>query len=171
MKLLKEINDHDVGFGPKESFEKRYQIRKAGRAVLFNGDKISLQYVAKHKFHKLPGGGIEAGESIQEGLKREVQEEAGCDINIGDPIGMIIEYRDKFDQIQISYCYFGQVEGDIGESVYDEGEVEENFRPMWVTLDEAIDLIEKDDTDDYQGKFIRIRDLTLLKEAKRLLRE
>ena len=34
--------------------------------------------------YSLPGGGVEPGESVQEGLVREVREEAACDVAVGD---------------------------------------------------------------------------------------
>ena len=170
MKLLKEITDQTIQEGLSESYDKPYRLRKAGRAVLFNGNKISLQYVSKHNYHKLPGGGVEECETIKEALKREIQEEVGCDIAIKKPIGIVIEYRNKFKLLQISYCYFGEVVGFVGEPVYSETEIAGGFKPIWVTLDEAINLLENDKPNDYQGKFIKIRDLTFLKEAKEILK-
>jgi hypothetical protein len=37
---------------------------------------------------------------------------------------------------------------------------------VWVSLDEAIEIINKDMPDNYEGKFIKIRDLCFLEEAK-----
>ena len=91
MELIKEI---------PENIEKNditYEVRKATRTVLLNdSNEIALLYVAKDNYHKLPGGGIEEGESIFTALKREVKEEVGANIDILDDIGVIIEYRDGF---------------------------------------------------------------------------
>jgi 8-oxo-dGTP pyrophosphatase MutT (NUDIX family) len=76
MKLIKEIKDIDFGFETKKV---ELSLREAARAVLINEDgKIALLYVNSHKFYKLPGGGVEAGEYVEDALEREVLEEAGC---------------------------------------------------------------------------------------------
>jgi hypothetical protein len=43
------------------------------------------------------------------------------------------------------------------------------MKPIWVDLDEAIKLVEESEPDVYVGKFIRLRDATLLKRARELV--
>ena len=93
----------------------------------------------------------------------------GYSIEIGEEIGTIIEYRNERDQLQISYCYFANVTGGNGQTSYEQGEMDDGFKPMWVDIDEAIELLESDKPEVYNGRFIVVRDLVLLKEAKRLL--
>ena len=167
MKLLLEINEKDVGAGLPERFNKSYRLRKAGRAILFNNkQQIALQYVTKNTYHKLPGGGVDGVETIKEALNREVQEEVGCDLKTRDILGVIIEYRNKFNILQISYCYLADVDGKIGTPSYEKEEIEQGFKLIWVSLDEAIDLLEKDAPKNYEGRFIQLRDLTFLKRAR-----
>lgn len=84
---------------------------------------------------------------------------------------MTVEYRNEYDILQISYCFLAKVVGEVGETAYTQKEINEGHKPLWTSIDEAIHLLEKDKTDDYEGSFIIIRDLALLKEAKRLLLE
>ena len=75
MKLLLELREEDIELISKHPCSKR---RDAARAVLLKGNKIALIYVSRHGYHKLPGGGIEKGESIEDALFREIKEETGC---------------------------------------------------------------------------------------------
>ncbi|MGM0411416.1 MAG: NUDIX domain-containing protein [Bacillota bacterium] len=166
MELIKEI---------PENIEKNditYEVRKAARTVLLNNsNKIALLYVAKDNYHKLPGGGIEQGESIFSALKREVKEEVGANINILDDIGMIIEYRDGFGkyptgQVQISYCYYSKVIGEFKGTSFTEKELSKDFKLKWVPLEEGLNIVKTDNPENCLGKFIHNRDLAFIKRAK-----
>ncbi len=169
MELLNEIYNKDVT-GEQTVTSIAYDIRKASRSIVSNkSSQIALLYVSKHKYHKLPGGGVENTENIKETLKREVMEEVGVNILIGDEIGAIIEYRDEFRQLQISYCFFSKVVGEVTTPNFTESELVNGFELKWVTLDEAITLLSNDNPDDYVGKFIKKRDLIFLNRAKELI--
>jgi 8-oxo-dGTP diphosphatase len=165
MQLLKEIRDK----GP-EADAMCTETREASRAVAQDADgRIPILFVGKHGYHKLPGGGIEPGETREEALAREMKEETGCAIEIIGEVGSIVEYRTDWNIRQISYCYLGKILSK-GEVEFDEGEIRDDFRLVWMTLDAAIATLESDRPDSYyDGGFIRERDLYFLKEAKRLL--
>jgi len=170
MKLLREINDKDAGTGAEERFDKPYQLRKAVRAVLLNDkQQVALINVSKNKYHKLPGGGVDEGESLEQALKREVMEEVGYEMELKEGIGVIVEYRNDNDRLQISYCYIADVTGGDGVNNLEQDEIDDGFQTMWVDIDEAIKLLEQDKPEEYNGKFIVIRDLAIIKEAKQIL--
>ncbi len=65
MKLIKTIQFKDLKDEEKDKFE----IRRAARAVVFDHDKnLGILYVGKYNYHKLPGGGLEGDENIEEAL-------------------------------------------------------------------------------------------------------
>lgn len=169
MDLISEIYEKDIGY-TNEDINIAYKLRKASRSIVLNdSQKIALLFVSKNNYHKLPGGGIEAGENIITALNREIMEEAGVSINVLGEIGTIIEYRDKHELLQISYCYYSEVEGDIKEPSFTEDETNNGFQLKWVTLDDAISIIGNDVPDNYVGKFIQSRDLMFLKSAECIL--
>ncbi|MFA6194326.1 MAG: NUDIX domain-containing protein [Patescibacteria group bacterium] len=166
MKLIKIIQFKDL---KPEDIEK-FEVRRAARAVVFDNDKnIGILYVGKYNYHKLPGGGLEGDESIEEALKRECLEEIGCNIEIFEELGEIIEYRDEWLLKQHSYCYLANMVGDKGRPDFTQKEIETGFEIKWVSLEEAIKLLENDKPEDYEGGFIQIRDGRFLKEAEKFL--
>ncbi len=170
MKLLETIKEKDVIADYSEKEDISYKLREAVRTVLFDSDnKIALLKVSKMNYYKLPGGGIEDDENEELALRRECKEETGCDIKIGEDIGMIEEYRDKINIHQKSYCWISELQGEKGNTEFTKKEKSEGFCLKWVKLDEAINLIKDSKPMDYEGQFIVVRDLRFLKETKVLL--
>jgi len=164
MKLLKTIEFEKLS--PEEI--KKFKLRQAARAVVFDREgKIALLFVSKKNYHKLPGGGVEKGENIEEALRRECREEIGCEIKITGEIGMTIEHRTKWEIKQEAFCYSAEVVGMKGQPAFTDDEIEDNFSVLWVSLNEATEILETDQSDDYQWKFIKARELTFLREVRR----
>ena len=169
-KVLAEIKEADIGIeSAEEILGKKFKLRKSARGVILNSDnEVSIQFVSKSNYYKLPGGGVEHGESIEEALRREILEEVGCNIKIQKEIGLTIEYRSKLELIHISYGFIAKVDGEIGQPSYDQGEIGAGFQPIWMSIDEAIKKTSSL-PDAYEGKFIIKRESIFLAEAKRLL--
>ena len=71
-----------------------YPIRVGARAIIIEQEAILLVECedATGLHYNLPGGGVEAGESIIEALKREAREEASAEVEVG-PLLFVIEYE------------------------------------------------------------------------------
>ncbi|MFT5179493.1 MAG: 8-oxo-dGTP diphosphatase [Candidatus Paceibacteria bacterium] len=163
MRELKIINPENI----KDLEVTKFRKRVAARAVIFDtDDKIALLKVSTYNYYKLPGGGVEGGETIKQGLEREAEEEIGCDIEIGEELGMVIEYRGQQELFQESHNFFAKVVGDKNKPNFTESEIESGYEIHWVDLDEAIVLVADIKTNNYGGQFMVERDLAILKEAK-----
>ncbi|MFW6047468.1 MAG: NUDIX domain-containing protein [Candidatus Woesearchaeota archaeon] len=165
MELLKEIKDKEF---PED--ESTLKIREASRAILFDENNlIPLLFVAKYNYHKLPGGGIDEGEDKAQALVRECLEEVGSKIEVNGEVGKIIEFRSKWDLKQISYCYYGKILSK-GEPDFTKKELSQGFKIVWLSLKDAISKVENDKPENYEGSFIKKRDLELLKKAENIVR-
>jgi 8-oxo-dGTP diphosphatase len=149
---------------------KGYGVRKASRGILLWGDKITLLNVTKFNYHKLPGGGIEGGETTEEAFKREVLEETGCDSEIKDYGGIVVEYRDEFKLVQLSYVFFAEVIGEPGKVNFEQSEKDEGFVLKWVPVEKIEEVIGRDKPTNYEGNFIQRRDRAIIDFYKSRLR-
>lgn len=162
MRLLRTI---DLDALPPEKL-KTLTLRQAARAVVFDSDHhVALLHVQNGGYYKLPGGGVESGEDLPSALKRECLEEIGCQVEVGQEVGMTLEYRDKYNIKQESYCYLARVIGSKGVPQFTEEEIADGFTSLWVPLKDAIQLVADANTENYEGKFIIPRELVFLREA------
>jgi 8-oxo-dGTP pyrophosphatase MutT (NUDIX family) len=89
MRLLKTAIHPDAN--PNSSF---IFHRQAARAIVINGENILMLYTQRYHDYTLPGGGIDEGEGIINGLIRELKEETGAtDITNIVPFGRYEEFR------------------------------------------------------------------------------
>ena len=163
MKLLKEIKYEEF---PED--ESTLTIREASRAILFDENNlIPVLFDSKYNYYKIPGGGIEEGEDKLKALVRECLEEIGCEIEIEGEIGKIVECRSEQNFKQISYCYYGKIISK-GEPNFTKEDLEQGHEVLWLSLEEAISKIESNKIETYGCSFIQERELSFLREAKRI---
>ncbi|MFA6410837.1 MAG: NUDIX domain-containing protein [Candidatus Buchananbacteria bacterium] len=166
MKQLTVVNLNNIT--PEQT--KDFRFRQAVRAVIFDSEnKIALMDVKKHCYHKLPGGGIEAGEDEMQALARECKEEAGCEIEVIGEVGSILEYKDQWKLKQESFCYLAKLVGKKMEPEFTDEELFDEFKLIWVEIDQAIKLIKSDQPEIYEGRIINARDLAFLQAAKEII--
>jgi len=171
MKLLKTFTEKDLGIS-NAGIDKniKYQKRQAARAVVIdNENNTALLFDAKHNHHKIPGGGVDAGETIEEALHREVKEEAGCEIKIIKEVGQTVEYRNQINLKQTSYCWLAKVKGKKFAPKFEAAELANGFKLEWIKLDKAIKIFKQDKPQKYFGFFMCQRDLLFFLEANKIL--
>lgn len=165
----------DSVFGlPEDYDESTFVTRTAARAVLVDKDgRVAVINSTNRNCYKLPGGGIDDGELIEEALRREVREEAGYEISHIVPLGYTHETRHKFQQFNISYAFLARAEEYVGNNLM-EDEIEDGFELEWFdNIDAAIEAVSALDISNmiYQAKFFTRRELAILRAAQKVLRE
>ncbi len=166
MELLKEITESSLGLS--RHLASRYKVRRAARAVLFNEkEEVALQYSSRLKYHKLPGGGIEEGESVETALRREIKEETGCLIDRFTEMGLVMEYRNRARVLGISFCFMAYTKGARQPLMLTKRERMQGFVVEWMPLDKAIATVRSEERGGYLGRFMRAREILLLETARK----
>ena len=165
-----EISNQDLDPTTPGFDGNNYTSRTAARAVLLDeSDRVWLMNVSKRSFYKLPGGGVDEGEDIIQGLQRELLEEVGCRAQILAELGTTLEYRQHNDGglKQTSHCYLARQIGELSESTLDTAEMDDGMFAIQVEdIDAAIALVESGQPDSQSGEFMQMRDAAILKAAK-----
>jgi 8-oxo-dGTP pyrophosphatase MutT (NUDIX family) len=118
--------------------------RTAVRAVVLRGHDLLMVHSANVGDYKFPGGGVEEGESHEQALARELQEECGASlVSMDGELGAVVEYNHakeaEYDVFKMtSYYYFCRVDENFGLQSLDDYERDLGFKPMWVALDFAL---------------------------------
>ena len=73
-------------------FENSYRIRVSARAIVIDQDKILLNHFNNGAYYNTPGGGIEEKENARMAVVREVREETGLEVEVGDLV-FTLEYE------------------------------------------------------------------------------
>lgn len=123
--------------------------RQAARGIILNGEDILMLYTARYDDYTLPGGGIDEGEDIVQGLVRELEEETGAQ-NIRDiqAFGIYEEfrpwYKPDFDIMHMkSYCFVCSIDDELGQTSLEDYEINNGMQPKWINIFDAIAHNEK----------------------------
>ncbi len=66
-----------------------------GRAIIIDGEDVLLMFRRKIKngqikeYYAIPGGGLEENETIEECVKREIQEEFNIEVEVKEQLGVV----------------------------------------------------------------------------------
>lgn len=151
------------------------RVRTAARGVIFVNNHILLNKNNKGEY-LIPGGGVKAGETIMEGLHREIAEETGYNhIHITNLAGIVVQQsQDFFDEGSYfrmdSWYYYVELKDMTNEGQRSDGlERSRKVMPVFLPLEEAVEkneakLQERQDIDNRR----LLRDTLVLKKLLRL---
>lgn len=170
MILLRTITEEDFGRTVHADQWPTYRVRPSARAVLLDDtSQVALMHVVGDNYYKLPGGGIDEGEDIDTGLRRELLEEVGASsVDIIGEVGQIDIYAEDLQMKSEHTCFIVTLKSPTIEPQRTEGEIAEGYETVWASdIDAALALVESGDPKEYGHDFERLRELTFLKEAKK----
>lgn len=121
--------------------------RPSVRGIIIRDGKIAMMHSRKYNYYKLPGGGIEPGETLEDTLIREVREESGLivkpeTIKEFGYVRRIEKGRYEEIFIQDNYYFLCEAEVTVMEQELDDYEAEEQFTLEFVSVTDAISVNE-----------------------------
>lgn len=145
-------------------------IKPSARTVIFDDNNLfALIDVRNGEYFKIPGGGIEEGETQIQAAIREAKEESGCDIKIIKKIGENKIVNHPQNIIYHSVCFLAKKIKQTGKPTFDDWEKINDMKVIWVNIKQAISLFKKANPSDYISKKINQRDLSFILKAKEIL--
>jgi 8-oxo-dGTP diphosphatase len=170
MKIIAKLTEKDFNRVSTPEKWASYRLRPGARALLLNDwDEIALMHVSKLGYYKLPGGGIDEGESIEDGLMRELAEEVGvASAKVLSEIGEVVEYRDTSETRAEHYAFIVKLTDMLNTPTRTQKEIDQGYKTVWVkNLDEAIKLVEAGSPPVEGGyEYERLRELAILRYVR-----
>lgn len=139
--------------------------RLTARAIVRSKEGLyAVMYSDKFKLYSLPGGGVEEGEDVLAALRREVYEETGCVCGDIKELGVVAENRACLDYTQTNYYFVVTVADTPDENHLTKEEQDNHTEVQWHTFEEMVRLINGQEFDRVQGKYLKARDAAALRE-------
>ena len=126
--------------------------RIAARGIILNGEEILLMYTKRYDDYSFPGGGVDDGENLVEGVIREIHEETGANnIKILSEYGIYNETKPtnkrvithssaiQYDYINmISHFLVCSIDRELGKPQLENYELNNGMEARWMNIHEAI---------------------------------
>ena len=138
LNVIAKVTDEDFGLTPQPLVDP--QTRLGARGIIFDEDNnIAVLFKENKNEYKLPGGGIEENEDAKFAFLREAEEEAGCEIEIKNFLGNVIEEKSKENFTQLSFVFVASKTKDLSGTNLTEQEKQEDAKILWMKPQEALE--------------------------------
>jgi 8-oxo-dGTP diphosphatase len=173
---MNTLNLHFEDDSWKRDFpESEYHDREISRAIVLDGNKLLFAHIIRNDmfanlgYLETSGGGLEPEEDEVEGLRRELREELGIEVEIITKLGDVIDYYNLIKRRNINHYYLVKKVKDVENHLMPD---EERFQltKVKVTFEEAFASYEKI-KDDKLGHLVYQREMPMIQLAKDYLEE
>lgn len=117
--------------------ERHTKVREACRGILVKDGMLLLSYAVKPDQWMIPGGGVEAEESLESCCARELAEETGFRMKPLHQFLTINEYYEEY--LYRSHYYICEMVGQSSCHLTQQ-ELEAGMEPRWIPLDKAVSI-------------------------------
>jgi len=124
--------------------------RVGARAIIIHDGKILLNEFGNGLYYNLPGGGVEDGEVVKETVVREVMEETGISVDVGEMLFVLeyepVQFNNLYGEIPtISIVFECKIKDDITikpASVPDQNPDDPNIKStaVWMPIENLKDI-------------------------------
>ena len=115
-------------------------MREASRGIIIQGSKILISHEELDEIWTIPGGGMEDGESSEQCCAREVLEETGKIVEVGEWVCTVIESYDE--EIALHKYFVCRIVGE-GERNPTEHEARVKAHPEWMEIGDYLATIKE----------------------------
>jgi len=168
MRLIATFKDHEF---PDKGYN---HTRKIVRGIVYN-DKFEIALIkcrcfddfGERDLYETPGGGVEKGETLIEGFKREISEELGASIDRIEEIGRVVDFYNLIYRRNNNHFFLAHIKS-LGEMHWTDKEKSWFEKVEYMSIDNAIKAYENTRNLPVNN-IIRQRELPVLKIAKKRL--
>ena len=149
-------------------------VRKVARAIVLDDDGlVAIHCIHRNdmfcnqSYYETPGGGVDEGETFEEAVVRECEEELGEKIEVLKYIGEVVDAYNLIGRKNINRFYLCRFVKKTKAHFESEGDTMIQ-KTIHVSLDQAIALYEGQD-DTLVSGLVKRRELPILLETKKML--
>ncbi len=118
-------------------------LDRARLVIVRNGHVAAIERFRRgRRYWLLPGGGVEAGETIEQAARREGAEELGLQVSLG-PLRALVHRRLEDGSVQRHWCFEASVDSDdiriAGGPELDGPPEDGSYAAVWLGLDDIAD--------------------------------
>ena len=145
-------------------FENYTKTRDGSRAIIIQDGKILLTHELNSGWWLLPGGGMEEGETPEECVIREVEEETGVIVR---PLRQFLFMHEYYEEYRYTGYFFVCEVAGKGQMRLTDVEKQRGVQPEWIPLQEALEVfsahesfaeVSEEKRGSYQREYIALKE-------------